>query len=187
MRNWKNFAEILISITISLALLGAVYELSILDEEKYTIEGFEIFKYVKYGNSLDEPIISNLSENERAHLKDVKDLMFITDKVFAISFIIAIFSIILALNYSLNFKKIILLIFVILLMLTIFLYIALKNFDLFFIKFHMLFFKGNWQFSKNSVVIKNFPQEFFIAMLSSIFIKIMLFEALLVYLLLRRY
>ena len=122
------------------------------------------------------------TQNERAHLQDVKVL--INKIIIIFYFLIFLDPLLFILLYFLvkkRFKKY--LAFVLLysggfvLLISVLFYIFSNNFSYIFIKFHEIFFPhGNWLFPYNSNLIMLFPQQFFYDFFYKIIINAFIFS-----------
>ena len=123
--------------------------------------------YFLENKNADESYVNKFSEEEISHLKDVKSLMQKGIIAWYLSIILILISIIPL--YFLNKKKFLRNLAVSLgaggiltLILSILAYIFLSDFSSAFVSFHNLFFAGNWMFSSDSLLIKLFPEQFWI-------------------------
>lgn len=138
----------------------------------------DLITYLKQPSAGEEYIIS-FNQQETSHLKDVKSLIQNLFLVLFSSAILIIF--VLGAIYYKNrkspfalFRKIglglllggsttisLLIIFIVL----------IYNFQSAFVKFHLLFFEGNWQFPADYLLIRLFPEKFFIDVVNLIILK----------------
>jgi len=127
------------------------------------------------------------TENESSHMKDVKYLIRLMQFIYYGATVISIilfvycyqkfkddkFEFIRVLTKSLLYSSIASIIFLVLIFL-----MSVFSFDFLFIGFHNIFFpQGNWMFSRDSLLITLFPQQFFFDISLRIFIYAM-FQAL---------
>ena len=119
----------------------------------------EIDKNVtKYITGFSNELNVDFSEDEKSHMADVKRLIVFEEFVF-IALLIGFFVLAYKRKIHLNhFKKAALMMFLIALLSLI----ASLFFNSFFKLFHIILFpKGNWQFSSNSLMIQVYQQSFF--------------------------
>ncbi|MCX8178558.1 MAG: DUF1461 domain-containing protein [Candidatus Aenigmarchaeota archaeon] len=129
-----------------------------------------VLRYVK-GEYVD---VSFLSENEIAHLNDVKIMLFFSNLFLKIAFMFLIFLAIFKWHLTLDAAKIGSFMMIGFSFFT--LIYSLFFFDNFFTNFHKIFFpNGNWSFDPSSTLIQLFPLDFWYKT-SFIFISINIFD-----------
>lgn len=133
----------------------------------------------------DELLVNSFTKEEISHLIDAKKVMhrFLTIMNLAafatIAILIALFYLepkkfLKYLSASLSLGGFLTL------LLSLISYILLKSFNETFIKFHQIFFPmGNWQFSSGHLLIKLFPEQFWIDIISKIIIQIVVSASIL--------
>jgi integral membrane protein (TIGR01906 family) len=119
-----------------------------------------------------ESLISEFSENEQSHLKDVQNLFLLNTIVLAAALIL--FSILLP---RIDAGKALICGGILTIILAIALVIIFLNFDKSFTAFHLVFFTGNWQFPEGSLLITLFPVKFFMQMAKAIIINTLMLSA----------
>ena len=100
------------------------------------------------------------TQAEKEHLYDVKELLHRLEYVFLIS----LFLLIVWVRYLLNlvfFRTFVLTILGLVTLFVVVLGVWWFAWDWLFVRFHELFFTGNWMFSADSFLIQSYPWEFF--------------------------
>ncbi len=136
------------------------------DAENSTQTTKDLIYYLQRKDA-DSSYLKPFAEEEISHLADVKALM---QKFFLLKniSIVLLFILTLALFYvnkNTALKNLSISVIIggaLTILLILLLYILALNFEPSFIKFHELFFAGNWQFSKEHLLIKLFPSQFFV-------------------------
>lgn len=132
-----------------------------------------------------EELNSYFNEREIAHLYDVRDVIDGFSYALYISALLFIVLLFLLLKYGKHTKKIITSILlysgIVSMSLSILFFILSLNFGWLFGNFHELFFDpGTWLFSSEDILIKVFPQQFFIDFFSRIVFNNFIFGELMV-------
>ncbi|MEM5877981.1 MAG: DUF1461 domain-containing protein [Candidatus Aenigmatarchaeota archaeon] len=131
-----------------------------------------ILRYVK-GEHVD---VSFLSENEIAHLNDVKSILFFSNLFLKIAFLFLIFLTIIE-KWHLMLDAVKIGSFIMMGFSLFILIYSIFFFDDFFINFHKIFFpNGNWSFDPSSMLIQLFPLDFWYKT-SLIFISMNIFDS----------
>lgn len=135
----------------------SIYEIPKMSDEDYRKYQSQTIDFLLNKGQLPD----QMTENEISHMEDVK-------KVFIISMVVLIISIILVVFLKFKTKKEYfmqalkessILAFLIIILLLI---LSLFNFEILFIYFHKIFFpQGNWLFPVNSTMIQVFPESLF--------------------------
>jgi len=121
----------------------------------------------------DQLLISEFSEDEQSHLKDVQNLFLMNTIMLAAALIL--FTIFLPRT---NIQKTLVFGGILTIILALILVLLILNFDRAFTAFHHIFFTGNWQFSQASLLITLFPKSFFMAMAKRIIINTLILSAI---------
>ena len=170
-----SFAILLTTLIITSSFLLTIFDESFISKKSKSIENKEIVlsNFMNYLQDKTDHLSEAFNVREKEHMQDVKDIIQTTNSVnlFSLISLIAItFSLIhkkqykilkTSLKYSTisSFSTILLLI------------LGVLNFQIFFNKFHELFFKpGTWLFYSTDTLIRLFPFNFF----QTAFIKIIL-------------
>ncbi len=138
---------------------------------------FEIDKNVtEYITGFSQELNVDFSDNEKSHMKDVRNLILIQQFIFIV-LLITFFVLVYKRKIKLNQikKSTLIILFIGFLSLIILLF-----FNIFFTFFHLLLFpQGNWQFSSDSLMIQVYQQSFFrsffiITIILSLFISVII-------------
>lgn len=146
---------------------NSVYSKFNLSKEEVNLNAKNLISYLKSNEGLKTDFYS---EKEVSHLKDVKTLISLGNKIFYFAILIFLSS----LYYIKDKKKVICLSAMFCLVFYIILgLIVYFNFSSSFTVFHKLSFNNdNWMLSSDSTLIKLFPEDFFFRMTSRILITI---------------
>ena len=119
----------------------------------------ELSSYLRYG----EGDISKFSAEEQEHLVEVKYFIQNILVVFVIAIVLFIAGLIFFLieNNSKLFSKYLFFGGGLTLIVLFVVYLLTKNWDSAFVNFHQLFFKTQWQFPEDSLLITMFPEQVF--------------------------
>ncbi len=173
LRNYKVFVFIII-ILLPIFIFTSSFNFAFFNEIK---NYEELDNFFNGGEDLD-----SFSEKEVIHLEEVRVLVSNSAGAMLVSLMLLICSLfILSYGSKQDIGKAIIYGSFLTLVLSLILFIfTLVNFDVLFLNFHKIFFRGdNWLLDENSLLIQMFPFSFFLNIAKKIFLVIFLESAVL--------
>lgn len=168
------FSLFLIMVVLLFSLKIVLFFASLTEEQKNTLE-------FSRGKIIQTNLLSEYTEKEIAHLKEVQTIFRWSDALFYFSLLI----ITLTLTYHRKNQEVIKKMLTVggkktIIFLAILLFVSLISFPHLFTLFHQIFFpQGNWQFPAESLLIQTFPFAFFKLLALKIFALSLFFGLLL--------
>ena len=169
------------SLFLLIFILLLSYKVNLFLADK-TMEQQQTIDYLQ-GKTYKMNLALNFTEDERAHLDDVKQVVQKADYLFYLSLIILLFLVLFNYKNKAEFNRLLKIASITtLIFLGIILIFTLLSFNFSFAIFHSIFFpQGNWQFAADSLLIKTFPLEFFVSLSWKIFVTALLLAGLVLF------